>query len=66
VEPNQKQLVEVAKQLDAGHLRAFVKTVVALNEASAAYSGALRDKGGCGKIVIAVEAEISDFAERNH
>ena len=28
VEPNQKQLVEIAKQLDAGHLRAFVKTTV--------------------------------------
>jgi hypothetical protein len=25
VEPNQKQLVEIAKQLDTGHLRAFVK-----------------------------------------
>jgi NADPH:quinone reductase-like Zn-dependent oxidoreductase len=56
VEPNQKQLVEIAKQLDAGHLRAFVKTTVPLNEASAAYSGAVRDKGGYGKIVIAVAA----------
>jgi NADPH:quinone reductase-like Zn-dependent oxidoreductase len=56
VEPNQKQLVEIAKQLDAGHLRAFVKTTVPLNEASAAYSGAVRDKGGYGKIVITVPA----------
>ena len=56
VEPNQKQLVEIAKQLDAGHLRAFVKTTVPLNEASAAYSGAVRDKSGYGKIVIAVAA----------
>ena len=56
VEPNQKQLVEIAKQLDAGHLRAFVKTTVPLNEASAAYSGAVRDKSGHGKIVIAVPA----------
>jgi len=54
VEPNQKQLVEIAKQLDAGRLRAFVKTTVPLNEASAAYSGAVKDKGGYGKIVIAV------------
>ena len=54
VEPNQKQLVEIAKQLDAGHLRAFVKTTVPLNEASAAYSGALTHKSGHGKIVIAV------------
>ena len=56
VEPNQKQLVEIAKQLDAGRLRAFVKTTVPLNEASAAYSGAVRDKSGYGKIVIAVAA----------
>lgn len=54
VEPNQKQLVEIAKQLDAGQLRAFVKTVVPLNEASAAYSGAVTHKSGHGKIVIAV------------
>ena len=56
VEPNQKQLGEIAKQLDAGELRAFVKTTVPLNEASAAYSGAVRDKGGYGKVVIAVAA----------
>src|SRR5215813_8070531 len=56
VEPNQKQLVEIAKQLDAGHLRAFVKTTVPLNEAAAAYSGAVRDKSRYGKIVIAVPA----------
>lgn len=54
VEPNQKQLVEIAKQLDAGHLRAFVKATVPLSEAAAAYSGAVRDKSGYGKIVIAV------------
>jgi NADPH:quinone reductase-like Zn-dependent oxidoreductase len=56
VEPNQKQLVEVATQLDAGHLRAFVKNTVPLSEASAAYSGALKDQGGYGKIVIKVSA----------
>jgi hypothetical protein len=57
VEPNQKQLVEVAKQLGAGHLRAFVKATVPFNEASAAYSGALRDNGQYGKIVIALPAD---------
>jgi len=56
VEPNQKQLVEIARQLDAGYLRAFVKTIVPLNEASAAYSGAFRDNGGYGKVVIAIPA----------
>jgi len=66
VEPNQKQLVEIAKQLDVGQLRAFVKTTFPLNQASAAYSGAVRDKGGYGKIVIAVEAEISEGVRGNH
>jgi len=56
VEPNQKHLIEIAKQLDAGYLRAFVKATVALNQASAAYSGAFRDKGGHGKVVITIPA----------
>jgi len=54
VEPNQKQLVEIAKQLDAGALKAFVKTTVSLNDASAAYSGEIMHKSGYGKIVIAI------------
>jgi NADPH:quinone reductase-like Zn-dependent oxidoreductase len=54
VEPNQKQLVEIAKQLDAGRLRAFVKNTVPLNEAPAAYSGRVTSKNRYGKIVIAV------------
>jgi NADPH:quinone reductase-like Zn-dependent oxidoreductase len=54
VEPNQKQLVAIAKKLDAGQVRAFVKNIVALNEASAAYSGAVTPKGGHGKTVICV------------
>src|SRR5215468_6143563 len=53
VEPNQKQLGELAELLDAGELKTFVSAVVPLEEASVAYSGALRDKGGYGKVVIA-------------
>ena len=56
VVPNQKHLVEIAKQLDAGRLRAFVKTTIPMIEASAAYSGSVREKGGYGKIVVAVAA----------
>jgi NADPH:quinone reductase-like Zn-dependent oxidoreductase len=56
VEPNQEQLVEIAKQLDAGDLRAFVKATVPLNEAPAAYSGAVKDNSRYGKIVIVVSA----------
>ncbi len=56
VQPNQKQLVEIAKQLDAGHLRAFVKSTFPLSEAWAAYSGVLNDEGGYGKVVVTVSA----------
>jgi NADPH:quinone reductase-like Zn-dependent oxidoreductase len=56
VAPNQKQLVEIADQLDAGHLRAFVKAAIPLNEASTAYSGAFKQRSGYGKIVVAVSA----------
>jgi NADPH:quinone reductase-like Zn-dependent oxidoreductase len=54
VEPNQRQLVEIAKQLDDGFLRAFVKATVPLNEASGAYYEALTHRPGHGKIVIVV------------
>jgi NADPH:quinone reductase-like Zn-dependent oxidoreductase len=56
VEPNQRQLTEVAKLIDAGHLKTFVTAVVPLNEAAAAYNGSLKDRSGRGKIVIAVSA----------
>jgi NADPH:quinone reductase-like Zn-dependent oxidoreductase len=54
VEPNQTQLVEIAKQLDAGQLIAFVKTTVPLDDASSVYSGAGGHKSGYGKVVIAI------------
>lgn len=54
VEPNQKQLDEVARQLDAERLRAFVKATFPLNDASSAYSGPTKPKGGYGKIVVVV------------
>ena len=54
VEPNQEHLIEIAKQLDAGHLRAFVKGTVPLDDAAAAYSRAFSDKSRHGKIVVAV------------
>jgi NADPH:quinone reductase-like Zn-dependent oxidoreductase len=56
VEPNQEQLLEVAKLLDAGSLKAFVSAVVPLKEASIAYSRAVPDKRDYGKIVVAVSA----------
>ena len=56
VKPNQKQLVDIAKQLDEGHLKAFVKATVSLEDASAAYSGTLKSKTGRGKLVITIPA----------
>jgi NADPH:quinone reductase-like Zn-dependent oxidoreductase len=54
VEPSQKQLLEVATLLDSGTLKTYVNAVVPFEEASDAYSGAVRGKLGYGKVVIAV------------
>jgi NADPH:quinone reductase-like Zn-dependent oxidoreductase len=62
VEPNQKQLVEIAKQLDDGRLKAFVKATVPLDQASTAYSGALKSKNGPGKLVIVIPASTANAA----
>ncbi len=54
VEPNQKQLIEVAKLLDDGTLKTYVKAVVPLAEASDAYSGSVPNNRGYGKVVIVI------------
>jgi NADPH:quinone reductase-like Zn-dependent oxidoreductase len=54
VEPNQKQLTEVAKLLNAGELKTFIGAVVPLAEASSAYSGTVPNKRGSGKVVIVI------------
>ena len=56
VEPNQHQLIEIARLLDAGTLKAFVSAVVPLEDAAMAYSGALPDNRGYGRVVLAVSA----------
>jgi NADPH:quinone reductase-like Zn-dependent oxidoreductase len=55
VEPNQKQLIEVAELLDAGRLKTYVNAAVPLAEAVKAYSGAVPNKRGYGKVVIVIE-----------
>jgi NADPH:quinone reductase-like Zn-dependent oxidoreductase len=57
VEPNQKQLTEVARLLDAGTLKTYVGAVVTLAEASSAYSGAVPKERENGKVAIVIEAE---------
>jgi NADPH:quinone reductase-like Zn-dependent oxidoreductase len=54
VEPNQKQLTEIARLLDAGELRCFVDAVVPFAEASDAYCGTVKARRGRGKIVLSL------------
>jgi NADPH:quinone reductase-like Zn-dependent oxidoreductase len=54
VEPNQKQLVEVAKLLDAGKWNTVVDAVVPLSDAASAYNGSVKHRQGRGKLVIDV------------
>ena len=54
VEPNQKQLVEVGKLLDAGKMKTFLGPIVPLTEASSAYSGTTAKTGPHGKAVVAI------------
>jgi NADPH:quinone reductase-like Zn-dependent oxidoreductase len=55
VEPNQKQLFQIADLLDAGRLRAIVDTVVPLARAPEAFADGV-PRHHRGKVVIAVEA----------
>jgi NADPH:quinone reductase-like Zn-dependent oxidoreductase len=57
VEPSQKQLLGVAKLLDAGTLKTYVNAVVPFEEASDAYSGAVLGKLGYGKVVIVISRQ---------
>lgn len=53
VEPNQKQLFEVAALLESGQLRTVVDTVIPLAEAPEVYEGRVQRQGP-GKVVVAV------------
>lgn len=53
VEPNQKQLSELAELLDTGKLRPVVDTVVPLSQAPEAYAGKVQ-RHGRGKLVIEI------------
>jgi NADPH:quinone reductase-like Zn-dependent oxidoreductase len=54
VEPNQKQLIEIANLLDTGRTRAIIDRIVPFPEAPAAYAGHL-ERSGRGKVVVAVK-----------
>lgn len=54
VEPNQRQLYEIACLLETGRLRTVVRAVLPFAQAPDAYSGELTNQGR-GKIVVSVE-----------
>jgi NADPH:quinone reductase-like Zn-dependent oxidoreductase len=54
VEPNQRQLIEIAKLIDAGYMRTFVKAVVPLEDSAKAYAKSIPQKLGYGKVVITI------------
>jgi NADPH:quinone reductase-like Zn-dependent oxidoreductase len=54
VEPNQQQLIEVRKLLDAGSLKTFVNVALPFEEAAKAYEKSLPNGLGYGKVVVTV------------
>lgn len=54
VEPNRQQLTQIAMLLEAGILKAFVKAVVPMEEAPAAYGRKIHNGRGYGKVVVDV------------
>jgi NADPH:quinone reductase-like Zn-dependent oxidoreductase len=54
VEPNQKQLIEIGKLLDAGSLKTFVNAVLPLEDAAKAYTKSIPNELGYGKVVVTI------------
>ncbi|MBS1800305.1 MAG: NADP-dependent oxidoreductase [Acidobacteria bacterium] len=55
VEPNQRQLMEIAGLIDTSKLKTYVDAVVPFSDANIAYTGTPADRRGHGKLVVAVE-----------
>jgi NADPH:quinone reductase-like Zn-dependent oxidoreductase len=60
VEPNREQLTRIGNLLEAGDLQPVVAAVLPLARASEAYTGEVRQRRGCGKLVVAVAAQEGD------
>ncbi|HEY5895087.1 MAG TPA: zinc-binding dehydrogenase [Chthoniobacterales bacterium] len=54
VEPNQKQLTEIAALLETGALQCFVDAVAPFAQASDAYRGQIEGRKGRGKTVLSL------------
>lgn len=57
VEPNSKQLTDVAALIDKGELQVVVDAIVPLENASEAYRGKITNRKGRGKVVLTVAPE---------
>ena len=57
VEPNHEQLARIGDLLEAGDLHPVVDAVLPLSQASAAFTGEVRQRQGRGKLVVAVAAQ---------
>ena len=55
VEPNHEQLSRIGDLLDAGDLTPVVDAVLPFAQASAAYTGEVRQRRGRGKLVVAID-----------
>jgi NADPH:quinone reductase-like Zn-dependent oxidoreductase len=55
VEPNQKQLIEIARLLDDGTLKTFVGANVPLKDAASAYDGTVLKAQAYGKVVLTID-----------
>ena len=54
VEPHHEQLIRIGNLLESGALHPVVDAVLPLTQASAAYTGAVRERRGRGKLVVTV------------
>jgi NADPH:quinone reductase-like Zn-dependent oxidoreductase len=57
VEPNREQLTQIGSLLEAGDLQPVVDAVLPLTRASEAYTGEVKPRRGCGKLVVVVAAQ---------
>jgi NADPH:quinone reductase-like Zn-dependent oxidoreductase len=54
VEPNHEQLIRIGDLLESGDLHPVVDSVLPLTQASAGYTGEIRERRGRGKLVVTV------------
>lgn len=58
VEPNHRQLMEVAAMIDTDKLKTYVDAVVPFAQATEAYTGSPANRRGHGKLVVAVDPNL--------